>query len=110
MLSLYALFRIRDSSERSLELIQFHSSVSELHNAMEEVCVMGDGNLRLIYLKREVTVVSQPVLSSYGITFTDFLTHSKLSKTSRCDLHYTAQSYNGKTKVKNKNGKINIEN
>ncbi len=55
-ISITALIAIRENSSRAMDVVLFKSSVTDLYNAIEEVCAMGDSNSLEVFLKRDVSV------------------------------------------------------
>jgi hypothetical protein len=57
--SVMALGAIKTDSERSFRAISLGSSAQELANAMDEVCAMGDGNVRTVQLMSPLALESK---------------------------------------------------
>lgn len=107
LFSVTVLLKIRDSAEKSLELIKFKYSVAELHSTFEELCAMGNGNSRVVYLKRKISITSTHIISDYKITYQDIFNKNKINKRTKCSIK-SKVSHNGKTSIKNENGRIII--
>ena len=50
-LSVAVLFSIKDTSEKSAEIISFKAQINELDNKIRTVCFLGSGNKRSLELK-----------------------------------------------------------
>ncbi len=57
-ISITALINIKDNSDNAMDIVFFKSSAKDLYNAIEEVCAMGDGNSREVFLRKEVIVAN----------------------------------------------------
>ena len=92
-ISVAALVNIREFSEYSLGQYRFKSDAVGLRDAIEQVCVLGNGNSREIQLKGRITVDQNHIYQG----------KNSLPMDVPCDVEET--EIEGKITVKN-NGKI----
>jgi len=106
--SVFALARIKDSSEKAYDAIAFRSSATDLGNAMDEACALGNGNSRVVALKRVID--AEGGLTAGGARYAlmrDSVSNLTMLKTAFCDIAGAAGLV-GKTEVRNENGVISF--
>jgi hypothetical protein len=89
-----------------MDILLFDYSAKELHNTMEEMCVMGNGNSRAVYLNKPLQIDFKDSYSVYAIVFTDSQLKLSVSKKSTCALAFLHADLSGKVIVENEKGKI----
>ena len=105
--SVISLHYVKESSERALAAAAFKSSAQDLAGAIREVCALGNGNARVVYLKEELDVSGGSSGSHY---YAEFKGPSNLSTVQEtyCSVKDTS-GLGGKTEIRNENGEIEIE-
>jgi len=101
-ISVAALIQIRENSNKTMDVILFKSAARDLFNAIDEVCAMGDGNSREIYLKNEVVVNDE---GSY-LEFSSTLPHINNTINYECECDLDESTLEGSVLVTNIKGKI----
>ena len=103
--SVFALLSIRDYSNEASAAYTFRSSVLSMDNAINEVCVLGGGNGREVFLGTEVSVDSEEGDDGWLVSFS----HSDYSivKTSPCRVEI-AEHLEGLVYVENEEGMITV--
>lgn len=102
--SVLALANIKITSQKSFDMIVFKGTVNELGAAMAEVCALGNGNARSVYIKRDLNVEG---FSDYA-RFTDIYLGESLPRETYCEVEDADGMY-GKTKIMNEEGVIRLE-
>jgi len=105
--SVMSLHYVKDSSERIFQAAAFKSSAMDLAGAIREVCALGNGNARVVYLKEELDVSGG---SSGSHHYAEFKGPANLSTVQEtfCAVK-DVSGLNGKTEIRNENGEIEIE-
>jgi len=105
--SVMSLHYVKESSEQVYRAAAFKSSAQDLAGAIGEVCALGNGNARIVYLKEELDVKAGPSGSPY---YAEFIGPSNLSTVQEtfCAVK-DSSGLNGKTEIRNENGEIEIE-
>lgn len=72
-ISVFALLNIKVYSEKASDTIVFRSSVILLSNTINEVCALGDGNSRAVFLHHNLSIESENeeiifTASNYSLT------------------------------------------
>lgn len=107
--SVISLAKIKDSSGKAYDATLFRSSASKLANAMAEVCALGEGNSRAVYVKRNLSVEGGKTNGERRYAeFTDLESGISISRETYCEVEDIDEVY-GKTKVKSEGGKIKLE-
>jgi len=104
--SVFALGRIKDASEKAYDAVEFRSSAADLANAMDEVCALGEGNSRVVYLRRAID--AEGGLAADGGRYAemrDSASNLTIVREAFCDIA-GAVGLEGKTEVKNEGGEI----
>lgn len=99
--SVFALLGIKEYSENSSERFAFRSSAVSLSNAMNEICALGNGNSRSVFLHHELSVEPE----DGGARFTG--SNYSMVKSGLCDVE-PAKNLDGLVYVENKEGIIRI--
>ncbi len=103
-ISLTALVKIKDNSSDAMVMVFFKSSARDLHNAIESVCALGNGNSREVTLKHELRV---EYLSGYlefsGEGIPDSIKYDTMCSVSPDGI------YSGTVTVTNREGEIELE-
>ncbi len=105
--SVLALAHIRDSSARAYAALLFKSSAIDLGNAMDEVCALGAGNSRMVYVKQAVDVSGGQSGAMHYAEFQDSQYGLSLSRKTFCPVN-SADSLHGKVEVKNEDGRVSV--
>lgn len=105
-ISLTALVHIKDNSNEAMNIVFFKSSARDLHNAVEAVCALGDGNSREVTLKHEVMVEEMTGYLEYSADGMP----STLKYEKKCDVVIASTSYYGRVAVSNEDGTVKITN
>jgi len=95
-----ALFKIKEMSDASYELIQFKGAVERIHSASKELCALGDGN------SREIDVVTLVKIEMHGDNVK--YSHGDHSIVRKLDCNLNFNSVEGEITLRNMDG--NIEN
>jgi len=103
-ISLAALVRIKDNSSDAMENVFFGSSARDLHNAIEAVCALGDGNSREVTLRHEIAI---EYLSGYVEYSAEGMSDS-IKKEAACRVSADG-TYGGRVTVTNRDGQIEVK-
>jgi len=107
--SALALIHIRDSSARSYDAVAFKGSATELANAINEACALGDGNSRVAYVRRRMDVSGGGGGGSpYYAEFADAASNLSLVEEAFCEVEGQA-GLEGKTEIRNEGGRIALK-
>ncbi len=98
-ISLSALLSIRENSEKTFSSLSFRSSTARLEAAINEVCAMGNGNARTVYLEESLG------LENSGIGVKAVHGADSITFGAQCDVTDTRLE-KGTVSVKNEEGKI----
>jgi uncharacterized protein (UPF0333 family) len=104
--SVISLVQIKDASVQAFEVTLFKSTVEELSKTMAQVCALGNGNARTIYLKSKMDVAGS--ITNDGREYAQFTNTNlslSLSRETYCKIDDTDSAY-GKIKVRNEKGTI----
>ncbi len=103
-ISLTALVNIKDNSDDAMNIVFFKSSARDLHNTIEAVCALGDGNSREVTLKHEVEVRDMGSYLEYSADgMPDTLKYEK-----KCDVTLFGDLFSGKVSVYNDDGTVEL--
>jgi uncharacterized protein (UPF0333 family) len=105
-ISITALLNIKDNSDEAMNIVFFKSSARDIHNAVEAVCALGDGNSREVTLKHEVEI---DYMGGYLEYYADGMP-STLKYETKCDVYLAETSFRGKVTVSNDDGTVEIRN
>ena len=98
--SVYSLIHIRDFAESQFSMLEFRSSVNDLGNAMNEVCSLGNGNSRVLFIRNSISVETDDGVAEFtGSGYS-------MVKESLCDAE--AADIKGMIMVENREGIIRI--
>ena len=100
-ISAFALLEIKEFSAQQSDLFAFKSSVVVLSNAMNEICALGSGNARSVFLEHELSVESEEDAASF--TSSDL----SMARETYCEIE-TAEDLQGLVKIENKDGIIRL--
>lgn len=106
--SVFALARIKGSSEKAYDAIAFRGSAADLGNAMDEACALGNGNSRVVALKRPID--AEGGLTAGGTRYAlmrDSASNLTILRETYCDIA-GATGLVGKTEVKNEGGVVSF--
>ena len=104
--SISTLIQIQRSSSEALDNVMFRKSGLDLHGTVEEVCALGAGNQRKVYLSRGMSVEG---VAGESMTFRNG-SIANMSLKMVCPLDITADNYlNGWVTVTNKKDMIEIQ-
>jgi uncharacterized protein (UPF0333 family) len=106
--SIISLAQIKESSTDSYEAILFKESASELANAADTVCALGNYNSRSIYIKSKIDVEGDQRNDKFFMVVTETNSSRESAKETLCLVNGKKGAY-GKTKITNKNGEIYLE-
>jgi len=99
--SVFALLGIKEYSENSSERFAFRTSAVSLNNAMNEICSLGNGNSRSVFLHYGLSVEPE----EGGARFTG--SNYSMVKAGICDVE-PAGNLEGLVYIENKEGIIRI--
>ena len=105
--SVISLHYVKESSERVFRAASFKSSAQDLAGAIGEVCALGNGNARIVFLKEDLDVYGGNSSSHYYAEFKGPSNLSTIQETF-CSVR-DVSGLGGKTEVRNENGEIEIE-
>ena len=101
-LAVGSLYKIKEMSDSSYELMGFKASAEKIHSTSKELCAMGDGNSREIDVKVPVEVEEYEDIIRYSNM------DNSIIKESHCRMSMGVVE--GRITLKNKKGTIVAEN
>jgi|GEM_PF-1595093 len=102
-ISLFSLMAIRDYAMEALSILKFSSDVSSLGNTANQVCIMGIGNYRSLFVQQPIFSESVKLDNLWIVRFSSG--NFSIVRSSTCPVE--GQAY-GETQIKNENGIIKI--
>ncbi|MBU0527712.1 hypothetical protein KKE92_04480 [Candidatus Micrarchaeota archaeon] len=100
-ISTASLINIKEFSDVSIEKAQFKSSATKLTNTIAEVCALGSGNRRTIFLKSLLSV-------DYYDGIVQVTNSSTITAPIACEV-ISEKNLQGSVVIENNNGKIKIK-
>ncbi len=104
-ISALALLSIKDYSEEASAAYAFRYSALSLGNAVNEVCMLGSGNGREVFLEAEISLDSKEDSYSWLISFSN--ADSSIVKASPCEVE-EEKNLKGLVYVENEKGVITV--
>ncbi len=104
-ISFAALSKIRENAEAQYEIQKTKAISLELFTTIDEVCALGNGNTRTLFIGKSLGISSGQTNTEYYISLSDGT--NSFSHTSYCHIHAKGVITN-EISVENENGEIKI--
>ncbi len=102
--SIFALGKIKNTSDSLFNLLMFKSDVNSIYNTAKDVCALGNGNSRLILIKTAINISFDENI----ITFEN--NGHKIMKKIECALYKDYQDIHaGKISITNDGSEIKLD-